>query len=743
MRQRTTPQPKAPARSTHTPFPQTGPAVALPAFPRALKGSGTPSISHARGSTASSSSRSPLAPAEQPHLPSLVGPRRRAGLALASLLATGALLALTAAPAAASEPCPNQAFRTGFSAGLPECRAYEMVTPPDKGGGAPGGLILAEGRPGFEVASDGNRVAFFSHDSFPGSVAGTGSYLATRGGADWSSQNLVPPQSEEYGERCAPRTGMQLYSADLSQGILADGNGQAEGCGTDDPNLVPGEPQGMQNLFLRDNDTGTYGLIDVTPPGVVPADAILQAGSSDLSHVVFVEAAQLTPDAPSGTDDLYEWSGGAVSLVTYIPAAPATECGSGGPACEPAAGAIAGGLSGGIHHAVSADGSRVFFGVAGNLYVRLNGTRTVQLDASQAGGSGGAGDFQTASMDGTQVFFTDDASAGLTADTVPGSGQNLYRYNTVTGQLSDLTPQPVVDGGAVLGAGEDGSYVYFTAAGALAPGATAGQTNIYLYHAGTTTFVATTSNLGPTRASANGLFIAFTSTASLTGYDNTDANTAQPDQEIYLYDAASNRLDCASCRPTGDPPTAGSSLLEPQRDGQVDFFSTYPLAYDPNSVSDSGQVFFDTEDALLSADTNGMRDVYEYAAGQLHLLSTGSALDDSWFANATPSGSDVFILTPQQLLPQDGDTSPDLYDARVDGGFPSAPSGVPCEGDGCKGAGSTAPVAMTPASATFSGPGNEHHAPRKRHRKKHHPKHRQANGRRAHRTVGHNHGGDE
>jgi DNA-binding beta-propeller fold protein YncE len=636
--------------------------------------------------------------------------------------------------------CPNDQFRTGFSAGLPDCRAYEMVTPANKDSGAPGLLVLGPGQlPGFQVASDGNRAAYFSHASFPGSLSGSGSYLATRGAGGWSSENLIPPQSGEYGDRCAGRVGMQLYSADLSTGILADGQIQSGnsntngvgGCSTDYPNLVPGEPQGFQNLFLRDNINGGYQLADVTPQGVAPTDAILDAGSSDLSHVVFDEQAQLTADAPSGADDLYEWTAGAVRLVSYVPTAPATQCGAGEPACTPAVGALAGGFGAEINHAVSVDGSRIFFTAGGKLYVRLNGSRTAQVDASRAGGSGGGGTFQIASADGTQVFFTDDASAGLTSDTVPGSGANLYSYNTVTGELTDLTPQPIVDAARVLGASDDGSYVYFTAGAVLAPGAASegpDHPNLYLYHAGTTTFVATFSEIinggnSPFtgRVSANGLFIAFTTSDSLTGYDTAGTCTVTSGleifppsygpggncSEIYLYDAASHQLSCASCNPAGDPPYGNASLATEQQDGEVDFASTYPEAYDPNSVSDSGQVFFDTPDALLPADTNGKQDVYEYAAGRLHLLSGGTSADNSWFVNATSSGSDVFFVTSQQLLPQDGDSSPDLYDARVGGGFPPPPAPpTPCVGDACRpGAGAPPPPPLA-ASVTFFGPGN-------------------------------------
>ena len=40
-------------------------------------------------------------------------------------------------------------------------------------------------------------------------------------------------------------------------------------CGHDEPRLVPGEPEHLRNLFVRDNRVGSHALVNLTPSGVV------------------------------------------------------------------------------------------------------------------------------------------------------------------------------------------------------------------------------------------------------------------------------------------------------------------------------------------------------------------------------------------------------------------------------------------------------------------------------------------
>jgi hypothetical protein len=596
---------------------------------------------------------------------------------------------------ASQASCPNEQLRGGFSASLPDCRAYELVTPattissqPD-----PSGYHSHEDEPAGLAARDGSRMSYNTIDILPGTDSGARDYVATRGESGWSSESATPRQSYT-GDRCTTaNTEVTGYSPDLSTAVLFAGGLQTDltnqerggGCGAEPVEVVSGEPLGVQNLFLRDNASASYQLINVAPAGVIPENAHFDGASTDLSHLIFDEHAQLTSGAPGGVDDMYDWSNGELRLVTVLPDG------------TPVVGALA--VEWGSHpRVVSENGSHIFFTAGGNLYVRLNGSSTIQVDASKVGGSGGGGQFREASADGSKVFFSDDASAGLTSDTVPGSGTNLYRYDVASGQLIDLTP-----GGAgeldLGGASEDGSYLYFAARTVLASGATAGQSNIYLWHDGTITFIAKTdlSLAGHAFASPNGALFAFESRMSLTGYDNTDAKGGYPDPEIYLYDAASAELTCVSCNPSGEAPAAGGAELEARYVGA------------PHPLFDSGRLFFDTAEALVPRDTNGKMDVYEYEDGQPHLISTGTSSTESSLVDASESGNDVFFLTRQQLVPQD--THEELrviYDARVGGGFPAPAISPPCTtADACRASVSPQPsIYGAPSSQTFSGAGN-------------------------------------
>ncbi|MCL2769702.1 MAG: hypothetical protein FWD42_06275, partial [Solirubrobacterales bacterium] len=185
-------------------------------------------------------------------------------------------------------------------------------------------------------------------------------------------------------------------------------------------------------------------------------------------------------------------------------------------------------------------------------------------------------------------------------------------------------------------------------------------------------------------------------------------------------EAAAERLTCASCRPDRARPDAGGALI----DYPAEIGGLTRSSYLQRNVSGAGQVFFETDEALLPQDTNGRRDVYEREGGALHLISSGTSESDSFFVDATPSGSDVFFATAQALVRGDTDAAYDIYDARADGGFAEPPPPAPeCESEECRGTSTTGGAFAAIGTASFSGPGDlsptiDHRVKPKAHRPK-------------------------
>ncbi len=137
--------------------------------------------------------------------------------------------------------------------------------------------------------------------------------------------------------------------------------------------------------------------------------------------------------------------------------------------------------------------------------------------------------------------------------------------------------------------------------------------------------------------------------------------------------------------------------------------------YSEGEISpDGSRVFFETADALVPQDTNGLSDVYEWENGRIYLISSGQGTSGSNFSGASSNGNDVFITTTDHLAPQDIESATQIYDARVDGGFPYRPFTTGCDSGQCQGPQTPAPVFGAPASATFVGLGNPARPPRRR-----------------------------
>ncbi len=512
----------------------------------------------------------------------------------------------------------------------------------------------------------------------------------------------------------------------------------------ENPPLSPDAPPRYENYYLHDSRTGEFNALLTSAPSEEPGEFRLEllGVTPDLAHSVFETDAALSPGAvrqPEG--NLYEWASGRFAPINVPPG------GSG----ETSPGGVRLGSGFDESHTISDDGSRVFWELPApgseSLFVREGvGTgqaATVQIDKSQGGvDPGGSGEFMTASTDGSRAFFTDERR--LTPDATAGENgrhQDLYMFDVNQNRLSDLTVDGADIGGAavqgVLGASENGSYVYFVAVGGLPDtGAIAGDNNLYVWHEGVVKFLVAlaardegnganrepmvahdwekSTSIRTARVSADGRRLLFMSSASLTGYDNRDARSGVRDEEVFLYDAEANAVTCVSCNPSGVRPVGPSGFP-----GGTPWRTTPALGtYEPRVLSEGGtRVFFDSKDALVPQDTNGAQDVYEWEqggtgscreqAGCIFLLSGGTSVSDSSFVDASADGSDAFFITRAGLVPQDTDQLRDLYDAREGGGFPApAAPAASCEGESCLPSASSSASLASLASTMLGGTGN-------------------------------------
>jgi hypothetical protein len=559
--------------------------------------------------------------------------------------------------------------QAGAAFTLADDRMWEMVSPVQKHGAlietiAGEGVIMA--------ATSGQAITYFADQPIEEEPAGAMNQvqiLSTRTPDGWSSHDIEPPHGLS-GKPEGEGEPYRYFSEDLGLALL-------QPAGAFEPALSPEASE--QTPFLRSDYingnpeepclpssyadcyrplvTGKEGYANVpsgtsfgesrgSPPGLCPQATVfcgprLEGASVNDEHVVFSSYAQLTTTPTSG-EELYEWNAGVLQLVSILP-----EAEGGTPATgRPFLGTQ---LALNTKGAISASGSRVLWESEGRLYLRdTNPLSSGDPDAQTTTLIGG--EYQTANSEATRVFSG-------------GHGGGLAEYDTETAKSTTIVEGPALVQGAVIGASEDGSYVYFVADGQLhsasegaVHGNCAGQPtpsqrcNLYVYHDATTKLVAVLSgDDGPdwakgslnhagltARVSPDGRYLAFMSNRNLTGYDPTDATTSQADEEVYLYDAETGRLACASCEPTGARPhglfynqggtsegqqnmllVGGNRVWEPYVSLAANIPGWTPYknllaAYQSRYLSDSGRLFFNSYDPLVPKDTNGDWDVYEY-----------------------------------------------------------------------------------------------------------------------------------
>jgi hypothetical protein len=507
---------------------------------------------------------------------------------------------------------------------LPDGRQWELVSPPSKNGA----LVEAMQKEGgiAQAAAGGGAFTWAASAPIDAQPAGSRSpelaqVFSARGGDGWSSRDITPPNaSDTEGIVGGELSEYAYFSSDLSLGLV-----EPKG----DTPLSPEASE--KTIYLRDTASDSYVPL-VTAANVQTGvrfggegaktigEIKFEGASADLNHIVLHSKFALTPNAApesSGDENLYEWAGGRLRLVSVLP-----EDEGGVAATKPFLGDEGSHV---VRRAVSSDGSRVIWSdeVSGyRLYMRDTGKEeTVRLDVAQGAPQPSKADaqFQTASADDNTVFFSDGEPLTADSTALPAGLEpaepDLYAFEptnaedeSLKGTLTDLTVDTNAGEGADVqgllpGVSEDGSYAYVVAKGVLTGAenaerekAEAGADNLYMLHktgpawkectnttctewrdAFTTTFIARLSgedsndwapNGGSqfelehltSHVSPNGRWLAFMSDRELTGYDNHDANSGAADEEVFLYHAPEDlgtqpgALACASCDPSGARP---------------------------------------------------------------------------------------------------------------------------------------------------------------------------------------------
>jgi hypothetical protein len=590
--------------------------------------------------------------------------------------------------------CSNQAFRTGLSGVLPDCRVFEQVTPVEKGaaqepfhyrGGIESAVVVGED--GEHAVLEASEVSYGS-----GTSSGQSPYLFTRdplnGEAGWSMMAGAPQ----------PGTGIysvipQIYSADVTQVAFESAYEPSEKSKSPEVEYKVGQVGGpyhkVVSITHEDADLGnnseTSGWV---------------AANGDFSKLVLETVDHELLGVETGTQkgsDLYEYTseGGLHQLNVTGSGANTTTIGSCGarmvrgeeddlPVAVPdPEGESARRAS--TSHSVSADRSRVLFeavpgkecGEARHIYMRVGGSSTVDI---------GAYKFVSADAQDERLVLKN------------GNGE-IVGYNTETLKEESQSGEQLVEEQEL---GVVGVPVRFTP--------TASDTF------------------------AHPRFVYWT--------PDTGAGTGG---QASRYDGVEHLLECISC--------ASSSAPEPKQNAYMGDAAGLPDMNGglPDFVAASGNgdfALFTTVAALVPQDLDGeipaefvndlgvgngewlnspgehaspSTDVYEWRAGGvdgcgvvqgcLALITDGLGGYSNIFLGSADEGRDVFFYSRSVLSPwshgAEGSIGEgNIYDARIGGGVPPpALRPVECEGDECS-APPSPPVDSTPSSFTFAGVGN-------------------------------------
>ncbi|HEX3733991.1 MAG TPA: hypothetical protein VHU86_02435 [Solirubrobacterales bacterium] len=689
---------------------------------------------------------------------------------------------------------PDQEAETLDSCGLFEARCFEMVSPREPFPAEQPGSFNSPGVLHFQAADQPGSLAYIDEAGEEDATQGGEIlYQGIRGAgeAGWSSTQLSPPITApdlQSGTTAFP-SAFYGFSRDLR--CAAVGATQPL---TEDPAAEAVREAGGGNLYRRNPD-GSYDLITAVPPeelnrtgsSALAFEFELIGMSRDCAKVVFSTSHHYFGAPGAGTERLYEWEeGSGLRTVGWAP-----KEGGGEEAVTATGGNSVASSAGDRLGAVSEDGSRVFFsatrltgavpGEKGKtgVFVREDGTSSTDISASETAVADEGAEYQGATPDGRRVYFT--ANAGLTTESSEAGTTDLYEYDFAKGageRLTDISATEVAGGarvgglvpssssfGALAAVAPDGSHVYFIARGQLLPGSgptlaeneASNTFSLYDYDTAdeAVRFVATINELNyvtvgkqfthTSRVSPDGRYLLFQSSTNVTGYDSGGV------AEVYLYDAkapaGTEATICLSCRTDGKPSVSHSSSR----------LSYYPVAFggegnrlfEPHSLVIRGgrpEAFFLSQDKLAEGAIEGQENLYAWAHGQVFLVAAEPPTSlEVRFVGASDEGEDLYLYSAAALNWENPEARPQVWDARVGGGFagPPPPPAAPCDAGtegACRTAAAPPPAVPSGGASTFNGPGNvkskkkhpkrhtKYH-PKKKHvhkgEKRHHPKKKQ------------------
>jgi hypothetical protein len=578
-------------------------------------------------------------------------------------------------------------FSASAFAALPDNRAYELVSPVEKGGNSYMPNLAVAAASGEQVIVDGGPAnSLLSSDA--------SWMLETRTATGWSGVQVGPPPASGTEENGFEQrsTALAAVSEDFSSFAFQTYMGLDPRDQPSPPGVRshfrehPAEDVPTSDVYVRPSPSEPFAWASGPPAPIVKTaelrqpeciaepffcatnNAVFAGGSSDLRTIVWSQLAPLVAapaslaGSPADThqhgSEVYASTDGVDQRLVGLVPASGSECGVGLGSCVvPSCGAAMGNAIGirsapvfnsfaPTEGAVSGDGSQVVFTSPepaverepgchpGEIYVREGDTTTVQVSASQRTGGDPHGPRPKLYADATQeageidtVFFT--SSEELTNNANTGSedqGSDLYAYSMATGKLTDITPDsnPADANGASVIAFID--------------------------------------------ASTDGSIVYFTATGVLSPEPNSQGETAQGGvSNLYVYDANTdttrfvapgNRIEgVRSAKEALFPKDALTSQATPDGQHLVFLSSEHITSYD-NAGSAEVYLYDEASNRVVCVSCNPSSAPPSSSASLGEQMEAGghfSAVADPYTLPPTrfvsDNGERVFFDSPDQLTP--------------------------------------------------------------------------------------------